>query len=210
MAENITINKRYTDIINKCICNIVQANIDTHVNNEQTVVKDLDVFNYDHILKKAQSHITKPRNIKELPSLMAVQKFLDGMNLGIKIYYGYLNTVRINTTAISIHNDSNVFTFYTNTNLLLDVRNPMGCNDSYVSIRFYSKNKDIDFGLTHKRSTGDNLVEMLPGGHPSTQNIGKNKQIIEHKLIKYMNPCIYNDFLLTCDESVVAGAFNIT
>ena len=171
MAENITINKRYTDIINKCICNIVQANIDTHVNNEQTVVKDLDVFNYDHILKKAQSHITKPRNIKELPSLIATRKFLDSINLGIKIYYGYLNTVRINATD----NDSNVFTFYTNTNLLLDVRNPMGCNDSSVLIRFYSKNKDIDFGLTHKRSTGDNLVEMLHGGYPSHQNIGKNK-----------------------------------
>lgn len=205
-----------TNIITEKINKEIEKRLSIYVNKDLNYQFDIEkIFDYEDLYSKIQVFYKNENSIplKKLTksnTLIAIQKFFKELNLDIKIYYGVINTLHCSSPIYSYARPI-IYTFYTNTNLIIEINNINPSNGANACIRFYTKDdSSIDLSLVANPGMGDYLMKSCQYSQ-SVNSTPFNKEEcfnILNKTIKYINPNIYIDYLTICDEPTISSVFN--
>ena len=178
-------NELYTNIeqnVNKYIeSTLSNYNIDL----SQKFNEEL-LFDENYMVKKIKKKLGLKNSNYNLPSEHCIIKQI--VNLlkpyNIKIYYSYVNIVKMGLGAMVCPLE-----FYTNTNLKITLCNIAFYNGSGVSVCFSTTNGNVNFSDYIQPGQGELRCDA--------------SQL--SKVIKYLNPNIYADYLLCCEDCEIRG-----
>ena len=188
--------------INKIVSNSVQTKLNDIYSYKNFNLKEEDVFNNNKSLEYFEKYHGSQHQLLNYSTntVFETEKFLNKLELNIKLYYGNVNLAYMNNFA-NIYTSLSEITFYTNTNLIVKISGIIpSSQNSITTIVLTSKTNNFSFTLHNVWQGGvnNNIPEQL-----QNCNIEKYKTLISQYLIYTIDPKIYVDYLLICDNDCI-------
>jgi hypothetical protein len=183
--------------------------------NIHSKFNEVEMFDFDKMYKKignklfssGYSNIYEWMNqyeqirLVEYKVFILIKEYLDKFNIKMYIGYDFLKTLYLYFKLVD-HRSSVRFTIYTDTNLIIYVNDPIPWNDNRCTILFSSNDiipeSKFDFVKWYSPKHGNLL-------HSDINQSDSEKM---SKLIKYIHPNIYADYMMCMDENNILGILN--
>ena len=182
--------------INKIVSNIVQTKLNDIYSYKNFNLKEEDIFDNNKSLEYFKKYHGSRHKLLDYStnSVFEIEKFLDKLELNIKLYYGNVNLAYMNNFA-NIYISVSEITFYTNTNLIVKISGILPSDKTTTIIVLTTKTHDFSFTLF-------NGINNIPEDIQNC-NIEKYKTLISQYLIYTIDPKIYVDYLLICENDCI-------
>ena len=137
------------------------------------------------------------KKLNVIPVLITLQNILNRQ--GIKLYYGFRNTMEFTMIGPYVHGQGMRYTFYTDHNIMIKIRNLIPCNGSKTIIDIVSTNKENNTIIR----LWSNYDGIFFAHHAPSNSIYQLSQeyILDFPNVEYyIHPAIYLDYLSSYEK----------